>query len=549
MLFQVHFISEHLSSIIIEFCIILLGDLRPGITIPTSLTTLRRITGFSALTDSLQKYVICSRCHCLFILSDPNCPTTCPNNDIRYPNTCANNLFRTIGNYQRPIKEFAYQPLSASIERLFLRPGFEAKIEEWRTRTRVENSFFDVFDGDIWHQFPTRNGSPFVDQHRSLLLTMNIDWFGPFTNSTYSVGAIYLTINNLPRSERFKTENVILVGVMPGPREARTSDINNYLRPLVDELLEWYDGKIIRTNAHPHGTHVRLALLLNACDIPAARKTSGFTSHASLCACHKCARQFAVFPGTTNIDYSGFDVESWELRTWDANRVYAEQWRNADTMAARRELERQNGTRWSELHRLEYFDPVRCTIIDPMHNLFLGTAKRMVTVWLNNNFITDNDLKQMQILADGIVLPPDYVTLKQKIANRFPFMTADDWKSWCIVYSPLVLDGHLPRVYLQNWLLFVDACRLMVKPSITVDDIEESNNLMLQFCLGVQRLYGPEEITPNMHLHIHLDSTIEDFGPLYAYWAFSYERYNGYLKDIDTNQKDSFEMTFMKRFL
>ena len=114
---------------------------------------------------------------------------------------CGNNLFKIIGNYRRPIKEFAYQPLSVSIERLFLRPGFEAKIEEWRTRTHVEDTFFDVFDSDMWHQFPARNGSPFIDQHRSLLLTMNIDWFGPFTNSTYSVGAIYLTVNNLPRLE------------------------------------------------------------------------------------------------------------------------------------------------------------------------------------------------------------------------------------------------------------------------------------------------------------------------------------------------------------
>ena len=158
-----------------------------------------------------------------------------------------------------------------------------------------------------------------------------------------------------------------------------------------------------------------------------------------------------------------------------------------------------------------------------MHNLFLGMAKRMMTLWINNDLITDNDLKQMQVLADGVVLPLDYVTLKQKIANHFPFMTADDWKSQCVVYSPLVLDGHRPWVYLENWLLFVDACHLMVKPSITMGNIEQSNNLMLQFCTGVQRLYGPEEITPNMHLHMHLDSTIEDFGPLYAYWVFSYE--------------------------
>ena len=32
--------------------------------------------------------------------------------------------------------------------------------------------------------------------------------------------------------------------------------------------------------------------------------------------------------------------------------------------------------------------------------------------------------------------------------------------------------------------------------------------------------------------------------PLYAYWAFSYERDNGYLKEIDIHRKDSFEMIF-----
>ena len=50
-----------------------------------------------------------------------------------------------------------------------------------------------------------------------------------------------------------------------------------------------------------------------------------------------------------------------------------------------------------------------------MHNLFLGMAKCIVMVWIKNNLITDDDLKQMQILTDGIVLPPNYVTLKQKL--------------------------------------------------------------------------------------------------------------------------------------
>ena len=41
------------------------------------------------------------------------------------------------------------------------------------------------------------------------------------------------------------------------------------------------------------------------------------------------------------------------------------------------------GTRYTELMKLEYFDCIRFTIIDQMHNLFLGTAKHMMkNVWL-----------------------------------------------------------------------------------------------------------------------------------------------------------------------
>ncbi|OAD78444.1 hypothetical protein PHYBLDRAFT_157553 [Phycomyces blakesleeanus NRRL 1555(-)] len=52
-----------------------------------------------------------------------------------------------------------------------------------------------------------------------------------------------------------------------------------------------------------------------------------------------------------------------------------------------------------------------------------------------------------------------------------------------------------------------------------------------------------------MHLHLHLGKCVHDFGPIYAFWLFSFERYNGLLKNIKTNQKGGFESTMMKRFL
>ena len=66
---------------------------------------------------------------------------------------------------------------------------------------------------------------------------INIDWFKVYKHSEYKVGAIYLTVMNLPRSMRFRQENVILVGLIPGPKEPELS-VNNFLTPLVDELLE-----------------------------------------------------------------------------------------------------------------------------------------------------------------------------------------------------------------------------------------------------------------------------------------------------------------------
>ncbi len=63
-----------------------------------------------------------------------------------------------------------------------------------------------------------------------------------FKNTAYSVGAIYLVSLNLPREDHFKGENMILVGLIPGPKEP-SLNINVFLDPLVDELqtaLAWH---------------------------------------------------------------------------------------------------------------------------------------------------------------------------------------------------------------------------------------------------------------------------------------------------------------------
>jgi len=124
--------------------------------------------------------------------------------------------------------------------------------------------------------------------------------------------------------------------------------------------------------------------------------------------------------------------------------------------------------------------------------------------------------------------------------------TAEQWMNWTIYYSAFCLRGLLSDQHMECWRHFVLACRRLCKRDLSSDDIKIADGLLMQFCKRVSRLYGMS--TPNMHLHAHLASCINDFGPCHAFWLFSFERYNGILGTQPTNNR-SIEIQLMARFL
>ncbi|KAJ2911854.1 hypothetical protein MD484_g8563, partial [Candolleomyces efflorescens] len=70
-----------------------------------------------------------------------------------------------------------------------------------------------------------------------------------------------------------------------------------------------------------------------------------------------------------------FNKETWPKRDLAKHRYWAEQWRQADT-TARETLFSQHGIRYTPLLRLPYFDPINFTVLDTMHNFFLGLLER-----------------------------------------------------------------------------------------------------------------------------------------------------------------------------
>ena len=159
-----------------------------------------------------------------------------------------------------------------------------------------------VYDGRIWKKFMNIEGRPFLSHPYKLGLMLNCDWFQPFNLSMYSVGVLYLVIFfNLPRSIRFKPENVLIAGIIPGPKEPRTSEINSYLKPLVKELNSLQsDGFIMQHK----DVNIHAALLTTVCDIPATAKLGGFMGHSSSHACCKSSKFFPYSKELNCVDFS-----------------------------------------------------------------------------------------------------------------------------------------------------------------------------------------------------------------------------------------------------
>ena len=72
---------------------------------------------------------------------------------------------------------------------------------------------------------------------------------------------------------------------------------------------------------------------------------------------------------------------------------------------------------------------------------------------------------------------------------------------------------------------------------ISVLELQKADVMLMQFCQKFEQLYGTSKVKPNMHLHGHLKECVLDYGPIYNFWCFSFERFNGILSSFKTNNR------------
>lgn len=352
-----------------------------------------------ALKPSYKTFICCPECSACYL--DDNRPDSypelCSSKHGSTQKVCGRSLqkARNIRSHQYdiPIRRFFYHDFKEWLGEMLCRPGMEDMMDRHFSQS-TDGTMRDIWDAPGLYEIPGPDGHPFIRESHGnegrYLFCFNMDGFNPFqlkqAGRSASVMGLYMVCFNLPPEERFKSENMFLAGIIPGPKEPSMQEINHFLKPLVDDLLDSYVNGVhyMRTWKHPNGRNTRSALALIICDLPAGRQALGLTGPQSANFCSYCKLQ------RKNIN--DLDVKSWEPRSSEEQRKLAFEWRDTLSDRRRAEITSKYGVRYSEFLGLPYLDPIRALVVDTMHAFFLRILPHHCQeIWGMDSKIEDGD--------------------------------------------------------------------------------------------------------------------------------------------------------------
>jgi hypothetical protein len=219
-----------------------------------------------------------------------------------------------------------------------------------------------------------------------------------FIGKVVSCGAILLYCLNLPLSIRFLTENTFVVGMTPAPHTPTVWTISHILDSVQSMIMEFdLPGKILPTYRYPlNGVAVAARIIPLLADLQAIRKVAGYVSHS--------ARLFCSFCKCPKDNIEDLVYQRWEMRQGREVRAQAEKWRDLVTVTEKESWTRETGVRWTPLHNMPYWDPVKHVLLGFMHNFLEGVLQHQLRVlWGIGR--TKAALKEIAELEDDDTVP------------------------------------------------------------------------------------------------------------------------------------------------
>ena len=137
------------------------------------------------------------------------------------------------------------------------------------------------------------------------------------------------------------------------------------------------------------------------------------------------------------------------------------------------------------------FNLIRSIAIDYMHVTLLGVVKMLLNLWLDKQH--HDEPWYIGKLVSGLekrymsIKPPSCISrLPRSIIGNFSHLKASELQSFLLFYSLPCLYGLLPDSYFQHYLLLVEAIYILLKHSISSNDLAKAARLLKHFCIRIE---------------------------------------------------------------
>jgi hypothetical protein len=383
----------------------------------------------------------------------------------------------------------------------------------------------DIFDGHIYRSlldkkvivpFHHNSSSCYFEDEHDIALGFSTDGFGPFRRRKKTCWPLIAYNYNLPPDEQFHRDNILSLGVIPGPKKPH--DINSFLWPMVDESLRLAVG-IQAFDAFTNQMFVlRAFFILGFGDIPAMSLVTRMKGQNAISPCQFCHIKGVRVPGQ-NTYYIPLDRSQYPDVSPDSIRAYsptdlpmrshnkiihqAEAIESAASIsqAASRRLAQECGL--NGLSILTLISSLQFPYSFPsdfMHLIFEDVLQNLILLWTSDFKGLNEGSGSYQFepkvweaigkaTADsGETIASCFGARPPNVENDRGSCTADSWSFWMLYIGPVLLRRRFRKnIYYKHFIYLVKLVNVCLQFEYSKDDMEAIHNGFVKWVKEYER--------------------------------------------------------------
>ncbi len=354
-------------------------------------------------------------------------------------------------------------------------------------------------------------------------ISMNVFFDGMVKNKEQqSIYLLWGCINELPISERFKSENLVLLGVWCHPFQPS----NCVIAPFVHQL-RWLQQTIVPVVVGDSVKAAQCSLMAFITDFVCRAKVTKIMQFNGCFGCPKCLQKGEQVDITNYYPFVASHLRPLRTHDWMLN-VYDnfENLVSAAQIAPTKKLYHFKGVKgFSVLSLIPNFDVIEDVCLEFQHQLYINICSNLynltIAKFCNKQYLN-------KVLA-YMKIPREFKTwnLDLDFVHKW---SAIDWRYFLTYYWTPVMHQSPKDLSDSHWklwttLIYINWC--VSGKYISNDLLHKLDDRVEEFVKEYEAQFGLSKMTINIHTLLHIPRDIQRFGMGWTHSAWAFESENG----------------------